>query len=66
LSAVSDELPKLVAVVIQVVLSRSDLTSRDATQPIDHDLIRPVIAEPPDVAFHGVDATVSHPDPLRR
>jgi hypothetical protein len=62
LLTVSDELPKLMRVVIQVVARRLDLASRYATQTIDHDLIRLVIAEPANVAFQGVDATVRHPD----
>jgi hypothetical protein len=62
LSAVSDRLSKFMGLVIQVVLRRLELASRNATQPIDHNLIRLVIAEPANVTLHGVNATVSHPN----
>src|SRR5271157_1265866 len=62
LSAVSDGLAKFMGVVVQVVLRRLDLASRNITEPVDHDLIRLVTAESDNVATHGVNASVGHPD----
>src|SRR4051812_13211661 len=63
LSTVSDVLPKFMGVVVQIVPCRFDLPPRNATQPVDHDLIRLVLAEPANVSLHGVDATVSYLEP---
>ena len=63
LPAVSDELPKFMGVIVQVVPCRLDRAFRNATQPIDHDLIRLVLAEPADVSLQGIDATVGDLEP---
>jgi hypothetical protein len=66
LSTVSYELPKFMGVIVQVVPCRLGLAFRNATQPIDHDPIRLVLAEPADVSLHGIDATIGDLEPPRR
>jgi hypothetical protein len=55
---IPDVLPKFMGVIVQVVLCELELAPCNATQPVEHDLIRLVIAKPADMPLHGVDATV--------